>query len=105
MTAIATAITVAVLLLVVLAVAGQSSRDAVTELQHPQPVHEPQPPTPSLPRLRYVPTQQHLVHEWLPMSPDQRAAETDQLRALWDASPDADVRTDLRADPGPHEPA
>jgi hypothetical protein len=86
-----------------------------------EPLPMPAPTRPSLPPFCAVPAQrepteppplaypvpgQQADTEWLPMSPDSRAAEADFLRNLFDSSPNAeDVRTDLRADPGPQDPA
>lgn len=95
---IAAALVVAVLLLVIVGVVNVSGRDADRERQAQGA------PGPSMPPLGTVP-RQRLDTERLPMSPDQRAAETDQLRALWDASPNENPPTHLRANPGPHEPA
>lgn len=93
---IAAALVVAVLVLVIVGVISISGREADQERQ-PQ-----RAPGSSLPPLGTVP-RQRLDTEWLPMSPDTRAAIVDQLRALWDASPDEDVQTDLPADPAESE--
>ena len=92
------------LLILLAACAMASSKPTVEQLQHPAP---PEPPLlPAETPIRYPVPRQALDTERLLMGPDQRAFEVDELRALWDASPDEpNVRTDLRADPGPHEGA
>lgn len=88
-------------LFAVCAMAGKKS--TVDQLQIPAPPDPSLSPEPA-PCLGYVPTQLPVRREWLPMSPDSRAAETDQLRALWAASPD-EPANQQRANPEPHEPA
>lgn len=95
---IAAALVVAILLLVIVGVISVSGLEAEQERQGQRAPRRASPPLGTVPRQR-------LDTEWLPMSPDTRAAETDLLRALWAASPDEDAQTDLRADPGPHKPA
>lgn len=59
-------------------------------------------PAAVLARLDWVPGQR-LDTEQLLISPDQRAWEVDELRALWAASPNENPRTHLPADQQPGE--